>query len=109
MASAAGGTARSRMSAALGFGKAAESGRQGALNARTNRTAATATESEAAASSMPGWARAMKARQSARHHGQAAFETLQQGERGGHGARSEERRVGQECVSTCRSRWEPEH
>src|SRR3546814_14003576 len=23
--------------------------------------------------------------------------------------RSEERRVGQECVSTCRSRWEPSH
>src|SRR3546814_19769118 len=31
----------------------------------------------------------------------------------GHGAdavrRSEERRVGNECVSTCRSRWSPEH
>src|SRR3546814_11808849 len=25
------------------------------------------------------------------------------------GARSEERRVGKECVSTCRSRWEPDH
>src|SRR3546814_15596249 len=25
------------------------------------------------------------------------------------GARSEERRVGQECVSTCRSRWSPYH
>src|SRR3546814_5912752 len=24
-------------------------------------------------------------------------------------ARSEERRVGQECVSTCRSRWSPSH
>src|SRR3546814_12079943 len=24
-------------------------------------------------------------------------------------ARSEERRVGQECVSTCRSRWHPDH
>src|SRR3546814_13662395 len=24
-------------------------------------------------------------------------------------ARSEERRVGKECVSTCRSRWAPEH
>src|SRR3546814_11884122 len=24
-------------------------------------------------------------------------------------ARSEERRVGKECVSTCRSRWEPYH
>src|SRR3546814_15109383 len=25
------------------------------------------------------------------------------------GYRSEERRVGKECVSTCRSRWSPEH
>src|SRR3546814_6643209 len=25
----------------------------------------------------------------------------------GHGDRSEERRVGKECVSTCRSRWSP--
>src|SRR3546814_14304618 len=25
------------------------------------------------------------------------------------GARSEERRVGKECVSTCRSRWSPAH
>src|SRR6184192_4370101 len=25
------------------------------------------------------------------------------------GARSEERRVGKECQSTCRSRWSPEH
>src|SRR3546814_13074588 len=28
---------------------------------------------------------------------------------GGVEDRSEERRVGQECVSTCRSRWLPEH
>src|SRR3546814_15285293 len=26
-----------------------------------------------------------------------------------HDLRSEERRVGQECVSTCRSRWSPSH
>src|SRR3546814_17802543 len=26
-----------------------------------------------------------------------------------HGGRSEERRVGKECVSTCRSRWSPYH
>src|SRR3546814_15354687 len=26
-----------------------------------------------------------------------------------HGIRSEERRVGKECVSTCRSRWPPDH
>src|SRR3546814_16843271 len=28
---------------------------------------------------------------------------------GTEGTRSEERRVGQECVSTCRSRWSPYH
>src|SRR3546814_12488613 len=28
---------------------------------------------------------------------------------GGDGRRSEERRVGKECVSTCRSRWSPYH
>src|SRR3546814_17153344 len=27
----------------------------------------------------------------------------------GYGQRSEERRVGKECVSTCRSRWSPYH
>src|SRR3546814_14963172 len=27
----------------------------------------------------------------------------------GYSVRSEERRVGQECVSTCRSRWSPYH
>src|SRR3546814_17780893 len=27
----------------------------------------------------------------------------------GHNSRSEERRVGKECVSTCRSRWSPYH
>src|SRR3546814_9661201 len=30
-------------------------------------------------------------------------------DRDGHIARSEERRVGKECVSTCRSRWSPYH
>src|SRR3546814_4139364 len=33
----------------------------------------------------------------------------QPGERHLHGGRSEERRVGKECVSTCRSRWSPYH
>src|SRR3546814_13965664 len=31
------------------------------------------------------------------------------GDERGHGERSEERRVGKECVSTCRSRWSPYH
>src|SRR3546814_18266357 len=32
-----------------------------------------------------------------------------QGPRGAPAIRSEERRVGKECVSTCRSRWSPYH
>src|SRR3546814_11015606 len=40
-----------------------------------------------------------------------AFEDLltQEFEPDGLNIRSEERRVGQECVSTCRSRWSPYH
>src|SRR3546814_15114853 len=34
---------------------------------------------------------------------------LRQARRGLRGDRSEERRVGKECVSTCRSRWSPYH
>src|SRR3546814_12981379 len=43
------------------------------------------------------------------------YELLQRGETVGvfqlesEGMRSEERRVGKECVSTCRSRWSPVH
>src|SRR3546814_6746721 len=77
------------MTAALGLGEAAESGRQAAFNALTNRTAGAGADSEAGSSSMPGWARAMKAQQTTRHHGQAAMHAVQQGDRGGHG-RSEE-------------------
>ena len=41
-----------------------------------------------------------------------AFATQKKLEQMGHNAeiiRSEERRVGKECVSTCRSRWSPYH
>src|SRR3546814_10305082 len=40
------------------------------------------------------------------------FGTARQQQRAGkdrNGIRSEERRVGKECVSTCRSRWSPYH
>src|SRR3546814_20917176 len=41
---------------------------------------------------------------------QAAFAVRMLADRGALGAmRSEERRVGKECVSTCRSRWSPSH
>src|SRR3546814_15840378 len=59
VASAAGSAARSRMTAALGLGEAAESGRQAAFTALTNRTAGAGADSEAGSSSMPGWARAL--------------------------------------------------
>ena len=84
VASAAGGAARSRMSAALGLGAAAESGRQAAFNALTNRAANAG--GEPGASSMPEWARAMKTEQSLRHYRQSAVHTIQQGDRGGNGA-----------------------
>ncbi|MCJ2182414.1 P-type conjugative transfer protein TrbL [Novosphingobium sp. 1949] len=86
MASAAAGATRSRMSAALGLGEAAESGRQAAFNAMTGRPASVAGDAADSASSMPGWARAMKAQQSARHHRQTAMHAVQSGDRGGHGA-----------------------
>src|SRR3546814_17222093 len=39
----------------------------------------------------------------------AVREKSQDGNRFSNVPRSEERRVGNECVSTCRSRWSPEH
>src|SRR3546814_12386113 len=36
-------------------------------------------------------------------------EDREEGGKEGRQGRSEERRVGKECVSTCRSRWSPEH
>src|SRR3546814_8466844 len=37
------------------------------------------------------------------------FPAARRDDRGRHQYRSEERRVGKECVSTCRSRWSPNH
>ncbi|MBB6125385.1 P-type conjugative transfer protein TrbL [Sphingobium subterraneum] len=89
LASAASGAANaagSRMSAALGLSEAAASGRKLAFDAMTGRTATGAGEAEAGSSAMPGWARAMKAQASNRHHSQAALHVLGQGTSGGHGA-----------------------
>src|SRR3546814_804985 len=44
------------------------------------------------------------------HEGRKCLgERARQSARGRDDARSEERRVGKECVSTCRSRWSPYH
>src|SRR3546814_16651843 len=46
----------------------------------------------------------------AARRGQSAIEARERTTRFlGDGKRSEERRVGKECVSTCRSRWSPYH
>jgi type IV secretion system protein TrbL len=87
MARAAGNAARSRMSSAIGFGEAVESGRQAAGKAMNsgagNDTGAAIADT---ATREPGWARDMRAQASTRHHGQTAIHTIQQGDRGGHGA-----------------------
>src|SRR3546814_12201114 len=38
---------------------------------------------------------------------QSGLDTIEQGYEAAVNGRSEERRVGKECVSTCRSRWSP--
>lgn len=84
MANAARGAASNRMSSS--FGGAVDAGQKAAFNALTGRTANTADGSASGTDSMPGWAREMKAQGMARHHGQTALHTVQQGDRGGHGA-----------------------
>jgi type IV secretion system protein TrbL len=84
VAQAAGNAAKSRMSASLGLGQAVESGRQAAFNAMVGRDAPSSAET--GRDTLPVWARDMKSQASARHHGQAAMHSLQQGDRGGHGA-----------------------
>src|SRR3546814_11368866 len=48
-------------------------------------------------------------RKEIREHVRAIVEFLDSGPTLFPNARSEERRVGKECVSTCRSRWSPHH
>src|SRR3546814_11289026 len=85
VASAAGSAARSRMTAALGLGEAAASGRQAAFNALTNRTAGAGADSEAGSSSLPGWARPMRAPPTNPHHAQHTTQAVPQGHQGGTG------------------------
>ena len=82
IARAAGNAARDRASSALGLGEAASQGRAAAWNA-LNRTGGDAASGTASDDGAPGWARAMRGQQTARHHRQIALHTLQQGESGG--------------------------
>jgi type IV secretion system protein TrbL len=74
------------MSAALGLGEAAESGRQAGFNAMARGTGTSAEKADGEATSMPGWARAMQNRNAVRHHGQAVVHAVSQGSSGGAGA-----------------------
>ena len=82
VARAAGNAARERASSALGLGEAASQGRAAAWNA-LNRTSGNDAAQSTNHDGVPGWARAMRNQQSARHHRQIALHTLQQGDRGG--------------------------
>lgn len=87
VARAAGNTAKSRLSGALGIGEAAAGGRQAAWNAINQNPPSPAPNSTGgdggAEHGAPAWARAMRAEQSSRHRRQLAIHTLQQGDRGG--------------------------
>jgi type IV secretion system protein TrbL len=84
VARAAGSALRQRASATLGLREAAESGRAAAWSTLAGSGASAA--GEPAGESPPGWARQLRRRQDARHHGQVAAHALREGDRGGAGA-----------------------
>jgi type IV secretion system protein TrbL len=85
VARAAGNTAKSRVSGALGIGEAATSGRQAAWSAINQNSPSPAPNSAAGGgeTGAPAWARAMRAEQSSRHRRQVAIHAISQGDRGG--------------------------
>ena len=84
VAKAASGAARARLSDLGGLGAAAERGKQAALlaGARGGGTSPTGESADSA----PGWARQLRAEQSARHRRQVALHALRDGDRGAAGA-----------------------
>ncbi len=85
VARAAGNTAKSRLSGALGIGEAAAGGRQAAWNALNQNSPSPAPNSTGGGgeTGAPAWARAMRTEQSSRHRRQVAIHALSQGDRGG--------------------------
>ncbi|WP_116091849.1 P-type conjugative transfer protein TrbL [Sphingomonas crusticola] len=79
VARAAGNAARGSVSEGLGLRAAANRGRDAAWNAMAGHGPAAPGTPQPTA---PAWATAMR-RQEARHHGQAAVQTLREGDRGG--------------------------
>jgi type IV secretion system protein TrbL len=84
IATASGNAARGRMVSALGLGEAAASGRTAAWNAlKSGGSAATGSAAPETGTGAPDWARRLRAEQAARHHRQAAAQTLKEGDGGG--------------------------
>ena len=87
VAQAAKGATKDRLSDIGGLGAAAERGERAALMAGARTSGGSSTSASASgAEEMPGWARQMRAEQTARHHRQLALHTIRDGERGGAGA-----------------------
>ncbi|MBB4101288.1 P-type conjugative transfer protein TrbL [Sphingomonas kyeonggiensis] len=82
---AAAGAMRQRAGAALGLGRAAERGGNAAWTAGNTGggSGGSPPASDGQGGAMPGWARDLRAQQTARHHRQAALQTLKEGDRGG--------------------------
>jgi type IV secretion system protein TrbL len=79
--------AKDRLSDIGGLGAAAERGERAALFAGAGASGGTPSASGGGGvDDMPGWARRMRAEQTARHHRQVALHTIRDGERGGAGA-----------------------
>jgi type IV secretion system protein TrbL len=80
MARAGSSAAKSKLSVAAGLGAAAERGRTAAWNAMAGGAAP--SPAVAPSESEPGWARQLRAQQTARHHRQMALQSLKEGDRG---------------------------
>ncbi|WP_232494860.1 P-type conjugative transfer protein TrbL [Novosphingobium kaempferiae] len=90
VAQAAGNAAKGRVSAALGLGEAASSGRQAVWSALNQNTTASSASADAGGGNVgrgetgaPAWARSLRNEQASRHRRQLAIHALQQGDRGG--------------------------
>ena len=83
IASVAGAGARQRLAGVGGIAAAVERGQRAALFAGATATGSATAQPAEAASDAPDWARRMRSEQAARHHRQAAFQSIREGDRGG--------------------------
>src|SRR3546814_9825104 len=89
-----------RMFVGMGFGQHADTGQAGDLSHRCRIERYLAQRRGKGCHGRQGKATETMAMPRAQQHDAAVLSGM---------ARSEERRVGKECVSTCRSRWSPYH